>query len=265
MYTEEERNLILKKLIKGLEEKDEILSVIIVGSGAYGFNDKYSDLDLSLVINDNFKVEDAFKLIKNEIKKIKEAVVIQEYLERKLQLFILDNYLEIDVGYYYFNDIIAQRKNYKILFDKTSKVKQIMDESLEEKCDKTKGTTDVINMKDYIENIDREEWYSIIHSVTAYKRKRIFKCYFELEDIRNVVIDLICKRNNLESKRFRELDKLPKKDLKKVNKIYTVQNCNVKKYLLYIIELLYEEYSYWKDAKICIPKEFLINYVKENI
>ena len=68
MYTEEERNLILKKLIKGLEEKDEILSVIMVGSGAYGFNDKYSDLDLSLVINDNFKVEDAFKLIKNEIK-----------------------------------------------------------------------------------------------------------------------------------------------------------------------------------------------------
>ena len=52
MYSEKERNAVFDYLVEKFRERNEILSVIQVGSGAIGYRDKYSDLDFAIVTNE---------------------------------------------------------------------------------------------------------------------------------------------------------------------------------------------------------------------
>lgn len=268
MYNEQERNNILNKLVEQFNNRPEILSVIQVGSGAIGYKDRYSDLDLVVVI-DNSNISDVFKKTNDDIRNLYDIFYVDNMENNNLQLFLLNNYLEIDIGYYTLETLYARRQNYKVIFDKTNKVEEIMTKSWLELKDKNKGTTGIVNMNDIIKYIDKELWYNVIHSVVSFKRNNIYKSYYELDQIRNYVIDLIAKRNNKESKRYRSINELDKEELAKINYLFKYPNTyeELSVYLEKSIITIFNEFEYWRtkeDIKYNGNKDFYLNYIKIN-
>ena len=52
-------------------------------------------------------------------------------------------------------------------------------------------------------------WYYIVHAHVAIQRGKYWRAYFEIETIRNRTIELRGLRENLETERFRDVDRLP--------------------------------------------------------
>lgn len=250
MYSEIDREEIFNYVVKEFEKRPEVIAVIQVGSGAIGYRDKYSDLDIAVVIDDS-NIEEVFDKTFNTIRDKYNIFFFDNMFERKLQLFLLDNYLEIDIGYYTLESLYARRENFKVIIDKSNKVNDIMINSWNEMREKNKGTTQEVNMSEVIHFIDKELWYNVLHSVIAFKRNNIYRCYYELQEIKNYAIDLIAKRNNIESKRYRSINELNKEDLEMINQLFSYpKNYNeLEKYLNIALEIILEEFEYWKDKE----------------
>lgn len=76
IFSADERREILDRILLNFEDDDRITGVLVVGSGAVGFDDDYSDIDLCIVIAkeaDVFnvlrdwkgRIEDLFPVIQN--------------------------------------------------------------------------------------------------------------------------------------------------------------------------------------------------------
>ena len=63
MFSVDERERVLNCLVDNLSVLEEITGLIIVGSGALGFRDKYSDIDIALVYNEGYSMENVFDLV----------------------------------------------------------------------------------------------------------------------------------------------------------------------------------------------------------
>ena len=269
MYTEVDRENILNTLINNFKNREEILSIILVGSTSTGFKDKYSDLDIAIVVDTLDDIDSIFQRTINEISNINKIVSNENMKERCLQVFLLKNYLEIDIGYYTLDTIYARRKNYKVVYDKTNKVDNIMKESLKTIAE-NKGTTNKVDMKKVIEYVDSVLWYNVFHTITAFIRNDKYRSYYELNDLRNITIDLIGKRFNLETKKHREINNLPIEYKIKIDElyIYPQDKEELKELLIKNIDLIYEQLDYFKKEENInyeISKEFLINYAEENL
>lgn len=250
MYNEIDRKEIFNYIVEELKKRDEVISVIQVGSGAIGYRDKYSDLDFAVVIDDS-NIEDIFNKTFNSISEKYNIFFFDNMYERKLQLFLLDNYLEMDIGYYTLESLYARRKNFKVIFDKSNKVNDIMINSWNEMKEKNKGTTQEINMSEVIHFVDKELWYNVLHSIIAFKRNNIYRCYYELQEIKNYAMDLIAKRNNKESKRYRSINELDKEDLEKIDYLFSYPKDynELEKYLKLALEIVFGEFEYWKEKE----------------
>lgn len=66
IFSLESRSDILKTICDKLNEDSRITGVILVGSGAYNFKDKYSDIDLAIVSKESENLAEVF----NDWKKI---------------------------------------------------------------------------------------------------------------------------------------------------------------------------------------------------
>ena len=250
MYSEEEREKVFRYLVDKFSQRQEVLSIIQVGSGAVGYRDKYSDLDFAIV-TDETNIDLIFKKTQEDVKEKYNVFFFDDMKERKLQLFLLDNYLELDISYYTLETLYARRENYKIIFDKTNQVEDIMKKSWLEMKEKNKGTTQEIDMKALISFINNELWYNVLHSVIAFNRNNKYRCYYELEQIRWYVIDLIAKRNNKESKRYRNIVELDKYELDKIDRlfVYPTNYEELSDYLTKALNIIFEEFDYWKKKE----------------
>ncbi len=248
MYTEKERDEVFNYLVDKFSQRKEVLAIIQVGSGAIGYKDKYSDLDFAIVVDDT-DINDIFKKTQEDVNNKYRVFFFDNMKERRLQLFLLDNYLELDIGYYTLNTLYARRENFKVVFDKTNQVEDLMKKSWLEIKEKNKGTTQEVNMKDVISFVDNELWYNVLHSVVAFNRKNKYRCYYELEQIKWYAMDLIAKRNNKESKRYRSIIELDKNELDKIDSLFIYPNNyhELSNYLNKALEIIFEEFNYWKN------------------
>ena len=250
MYSEKERVEVFNYLVDKFIKRKEVLAIIQVGSGATGYRDKYSDLDFAIVI-DETDINEVFKKTQTDVGEKYNIFFFDNMEERKLQLFLLDNYLELDIGYYTLESLYARRENYKVIYDKTNKVDEIMKQSWLELKEKNKGTTDEVDMKSLIAFIDNELWYNVLHSVIAFNRKNKYRCYYELEQIKWYAMDLIAKKNNKESKRYRSIIELDKYELNKIDSLFLYPNNydELSNYLNKALTIIFEEFNYWKNKE----------------
>lgn len=267
MYTYEERESILNTLIGQLKKRDEIVAIILVGSASYGFRDIYSDIDIAIVHDGNSNIDSIFQRTLDDITSKYEIAVKFNQLERNLQIILLDKYLELDIGYYTLDSLDARREEYSVVYDRSNSVKTIMDNSWHANKSQNMGTTASVNIENELMTIDATFWYSLIHAIHAYKRNEPYRCYFELEEMRNKIISLIGKRNHLESKRFRKIHQLNDSEREKIDSLfcYPKREEELKILLLLMLDFLFSEYAYWENEGIhyepSVNKTFLAQYI----
>jgi len=134
---------------------------------------------------------------------------------------------------------------------------------------KNKGTTEAVDMSKIVKSADDDLWYNVMHSVIAFKRGDKYRCYFEVNEIRDKVIDLIAKRNNLESKRYRQINLLSVEDKDKIKKMFTYPQTyeELSELLLEMLKYIFEEFEYWDNRariKFYSDKDFLERFVLDN-
>ncbi len=96
----------------------------------------------------------------------------------------------------------------------------MIENSWNENKDKNMGTTSNVDIENKLFKIDSNLWYNMIHTVNAFNRGELYRCYFELGELRNNIISLIGKRNSLEAKRFRNIHKLNNDEKAKIDPLF---------------------------------------------
>ena len=133
-YSPVTREAILNRFLTALRSDERIAGLVIVGSGAEGFEDDYSDIDLCAVTTLADDVKPAFQ---EWGVKIREMLPMFHSLESPrapnvyLWVFLLENFLKIDLCFLCLDDLRATRKRWKTVFDRSGRIESIMQSSWE--------------------------------------------------------------------------------------------------------------------------------------
>jgi len=266
MFSWNEREEILNCLVEGISKLDEITGIVIVGSASLGFRDRFSDIDIALVYDEGYSIEKVFDEVSDLVGRDYAIATVLNQFSRNLQVILLDNYLEIDIGYYTKDSIIARRKNYKVVFDKIGELEEIMKNSWEENASEYMGTASRVDIMSELHRTDANLWYNIFHTVNSFLRDEKPRCYFEIEELRRNLISLVGKRNAVETKRFRDVHKLSGSEFDSINALFTYPQTQdeLKKMLCAMVDMFYSEYGY-RNYRARLEKNFILNYICLNL
>jgi hypothetical protein len=177
LFNSEYRKNTLSLVYEALKKDGRIIGALLVGSGAVGFRDEYSDLDLAVVVE-----EDTVDVVYQEweAKIIQLAPVIGHFKEPSIHLlgFLLDGFLEFDISFQSASGLYAHTPHWRILFDKQGNIASLMKprepESRELKADHEKRTS--------------ESWYWVIHCISSIERRQPLRSTFFIDTLRNEAI-----------------------------------------------------------------------------
>ena len=136
-YSPAAREATLNHLLTTLRSDKRLAGLLVVGSGAEGFEDDHSDIDLCAVTTVADDVKPAFQ---EWGVNIREMLPMFHSLESPrapnvyLWVFLLENFLEIDVCFLCLDDLRATRKRWKTVFDRSGKIETIINLPAKTRC-----------------------------------------------------------------------------------------------------------------------------------
>lgn len=202
-YSPAERESTLNRLLTALRSDQRIAGLLVVGSGAEGFADVYSDIDLCAVTTSADDVRPAFQewgVKIGEMLPVFHSVESVRGANIYLWILLLENFLEIDLCFFCLDDLHARRNRWKTVFDRSGRIEDIMQSSWKDRP------------KPNLEEIYRYRlgsiWHYISYAAVAVQRNQPWRALYEIGQIRNQTIELHGLREALETKRFRHVDQM---------------------------------------------------------
>ena len=209
LFSIADRKNVMDYIISFTEQNEHIVALVAVGSGSYGFYDELSDLDFVIAIDSDENMEIVMEYVRSQLNKRLNFIYFRQIPQKRLQVYLTDNYLEIDIGYGAYTSAAAFRKHWKVLFDKSGTVDKAMRASWEKKEMASKTDEFYKKLADCSDSV----WHNLMLSAVAIKRKHYWRAYAELDLARKWLIELLCCRYFLDADRNREVDKLPEAEL----------------------------------------------------
>ena len=202
-YSPEYRQGTLDRVMVALEADERLIGVIIVGSGAVGFDDDYSDIDLCIVCPDEqtLAIYQDWRQRFERLLPVIHCCPVTYTPNSHLYALLLDGFLELDAGFIGIGSLVAKRERWKVAFDRSGKIGEIMTRSWE-----SRRPTDLKH--EYLRRVEGI-WHHILHVGAALRRGQLWKALHYLETIRNRTIELAGLRLGLGIDHFREIDRLP--------------------------------------------------------
>ncbi len=255
IFSPQDRQNVLDYIVNVSLECNKIVALVQVGSGAIGYNDDWSDLDLVIAIDAKESKADAMDYIHQKIVEKYEIAYFSQQEERNLQCYVLSNLLEIDLGFGAYDSAAALKPEFSVLFDKSGIVNDKMVKSREGMGERIYGE----KQKKDIEKACNGIWIRMMHAAVAIHRNNYFRAVGELEYIRKTYIELVGDRYRFESNMNREIDKLPEEEKTEIKKTYIMGESAEELWgsLLKLTELIYAEL---KDYKVPVSQEMIKSY-----
>ncbi len=203
-YDSQSRQAMLDTLTTALSQDERIAGVLLVGSASYNFKDQYSDLDLSVVVHDNY---DALTIFDEWEGKIRDILpVLWRFKDIRgdevgLYAIILTNFLEIDISFVSRKALSANSPDWKIIFDHTGQLESIQQQ--------TWKTHQPISLEQRYHRYLDPIWHYITHIAVAIKRDQLWRAIYYFQEMRNRAIELDGLLDQLQTRHFREIDQLP--------------------------------------------------------
>ena len=213
IFSTADRKNMMDYIIAFTERNEHIMALIAVGSGAFGYNDELSDLDMVVAIDSDENMEAVMAYVAAQLNKRLNFIYFKQMPQRKLQVYLGENFLEIDIGYGAYAGAAATRKHWKVLFDKTGTIDEAMRVSWE--AHEKRPKTDEQDKK--LAECADTAWHHLMHAAVAAKRGRYWRAVAELDLARNFFIGLLGCRYSLDTGRGRDVDKLPEAELNILN------------------------------------------------
>ena len=209
LFSVTDRKNVMDYIISFTEHNEHIVALVAVGSGSYGFYDDLSDLDFVIAIDSDENMETVMEYVRSQLSKRLNFIYFKQIPPKRLQVYLVDNYLEIDIGYGTYTSAAAIRKHWKVLFDKSGTVDKAMQSSWEKKEMASKANEFDKKLAECSDSV----CHNLMLSAVALKRRQYWRAYTELEIARKWLIELLCCRYSLDTDRNREVDKLPEAEL----------------------------------------------------
>jgi len=246
------RSVVLDRLINAFKDDRQICGIILVGSGAVGFADQYSDLDFCVVVSDDCSLRDTYDLWGRRIEELFPVLLHQKVdksAHNLLHVVVLESLLELDLGFLKRSHLAAAKPRWKVVYDRDGELDEHMKTSWEERQHKSTCVMDV-----YADTVEKT-WYPALHALIAIRRDQPWRASFEFSLLRELVIQGYCTRQELTGKRWRDLDSA--ENLFKEALLQTLPNSldteALKKAYVAVLELLLQELAEWKKRLAIAP------------
>ena len=245
-------------IVSVTKECSKIVSLVQVGSGAIGFRDERSDLDFVAAIDSDSSMLEVMDYMHKAISEKYNLVYFTQAESRHLQCYVIENLLEIDIGYGAFEHAAALKPAFKVLYDNSGTVEEKMKQSREWMDKHIYGD----KRKTDIELARNSVWVRLMHAAVAINRDNFFRAIGELEYVRKLYIDLLGDKYCLESTMNREIDRLPdiEKNAIKSTFINNESIASLWSSLENLTNLIYKELE---GESIPVSKEMLFEYYKD--
>lgn len=257
VFSVEDRRAAFDFVLSAAMACSKIISLVQVGSGATGYHDERSDLDFVIALDTGDSMPEIMEYMRRQISGKYDLLYYAQDEARHLQVFLLFNLLEIDIGYGGYEHAAALKPAFKVLYDRSGIVEEKMIQSrewMDRQIYENKRKKD-------LELACRSAWMRLMHAAVAIHRGRFFRAMGELESVRNLYIDLLGDRYRLESNLNREIDRLPEEE-KAVIRSTFVSGKNADELwdsLIKLTDLLYREIE---DSPVPVSRERLKAYYK---
>lgn len=218
LFTPKYRQRVLERLIAHFQSDARIAGVLIVGSAAVGFDDGYSDIDLCVVVANEAERSAVFK---DWGKRLHNLFFVLHHLDvvkgekGLLHVFLLEGFLEVDLGFESLETLTARRTRWRVAYDHSGTLEELLRTSWE----KSQKNRNHLIRNQYKNRLDAV-WHYIMHAVVAVQRNLPWKAIAEIEELRRQVIELRGLRENLETKRYRYVDRLSPEFLKTLHQTF---------------------------------------------
>jgi predicted nucleotidyltransferase len=209
MFTADKRAEIMEYIKAFAEKNEHIISLIAVGSGAVGYTDRLSDLDMVIAIDSNENLTLVMDEVAQKLKEKVRFIYFKQVPQIRMQVYMSEDYLEIDIGYGVYTSAAAFKKHWKVLFDKSGTVDNAMRRSWEAISAAPKG--DELGKKLF--ELSDTAWHHLMHSAVAISREQYWRAESELEFVRNQLFAVWGCRYSLDVARGRDADSIPKEKL----------------------------------------------------
>ena len=163
IFTVQDRQETFDFILSIAKACEKIVALVQVGSGAVGFTDDHSDLDFVVALDSNDSMKDVMDYFHQKVSQKYEIIYHGQIEQRRLEVFVLSNLLEIDLGFGCYEQAAAMKPAFKVLYDKTGVVEQKM-------IDSRKWMDDAIfgdKQKKDIEFICSLVWHRLMQAATG--------------------------------------------------------------------------------------------------
>ncbi len=255
VFDEKDRQEVLDFIISVTKECDKIIALCLGGSGAQGFTDEKSDLDFVIALDSDASMLEVMDYMKNIISSKYETLYFSQSEAAHLQCYVLSDMLEIDIGFGCYEYAAARKASFKVLFDTSGVVEEKMIKSREWMDNKIYGDKKMKDIKTACDSV----WARMMHAAVAINRECSFRAIGEMEQIRNIYIDLLGDRYYLESNRNHDIDKLPdeEKDALRSTFVTGEDSESLWQSFINLTNLVYKELD---GCKVPVPKKMMFEY-----
>jgi predicted nucleotidyltransferase len=211
-FTPADRQQILDHLLADFATDARIVGVLVVGSGAVGFDDEHSDIDLAVVAASAAEVEPVASAWEQ---RIRECWTVRGHFSNTrepnliLHGFLLDNFLEIDIGFQHPDNLIARRERWLVAWDRTG---QLADQMRTSWANRRASDRQGI-LQHHLDG----SWYYITHVTVGVQRGQLWRALSDLDMLRAYAVELTGLRLGIETEHFRDVHQLPPDVLAELN------------------------------------------------
>ena len=202
LYTIEYRKHTLDRLTAELLKDRRIAGAVLVGSGSFGFKDRYSDIDLAVLVGDEGKLDEVYVDWWGRVHAAFPVIDAWKEKPRRLYGFLLDRFLELDIGFQGPTGLYERKPEWRVLFDKRGNIPSLMKP-------RPKLTEDQAAAHD---KRMQDSWYHVLHCVNSIQRGQPLRASFFVAFLRDEAILMAGLNRGLRTDTrsyFADADKLP--------------------------------------------------------
>jgi predicted nucleotidyltransferase len=198
-YSAAERASVQSTLIDQFARDERVEGVLVVGSGAEGFADEYSDLDLAVVVRAGepaaFALEWAARLES-------ELPVVHRFGDDRGEAgyvigLLLEDFLEVDIGFLRMDQMAERGMPWAIVFDRSGEV---------ERRQRSLAPASEDAEQAYRRIVDGI-WHWITHGRVAIARGNVLLALTDLDEVRTAILRVAAIRRGIGHRKH--FDRLP--------------------------------------------------------
>lgn len=215
MYSETDKKTALNKLVTHFKRNKTVELVVLLGSTAECKDDFYSDLDLLIVVPNDILMTlwtDTQQYLKDEFKVIKLHTMKYSAENTNISA-MLDNFLELDIVFRTKNNFQIKHSitdfPYKIIYKKPGIKTQI-----------TPYTHNKDIKLQFINKCVDDMWAKLKTVAIELKRKRYFRASYEINRIREQLVEICATDYGFYRGGFRGIDAFDKTTKRRISQTY---------------------------------------------